>query len=536
MRNIHFVLTVTVLQFVTATPPAMAADCPTPKTLPTCSYVATNGRCKISIDRMNPVTPAVIYVKRGCSVTVEVTHSTGLEDLTLDWKSSATVVPPDTFQSVFSSLTPTLKQFTVVTIATKDASVNFIGSLCEASPNDQCFENPEAIRLGQQKVLDQIDGIDPLMEAKAVLQCINWALQPPPRWATPTKAQPEDKLRCTNRALQAPDGWPKAYISPWYQTDAWKEASDKQLGTVISEYRGETLKNIPIEIFNLAVEIRAFERPAKPERASQSSILDQNQATLQNAYDSLVKNNSGNIAKLMVLRDAVAKIPPQGPGITGNSEITDQDDKKNYYQAQTWNVNYANKLSPAAKKVAADTVKSDNADLLGGLADPPAKQPVVTIAVQFQSPSRFEVSSGLMVPVTPYHSYLVAPVASKGMITDNVVQENKTYTVVPMAFVNYRVAESTIGQQNSAFFVTGGVGYNPVTSTVEFGTGLTFSYRSITISGLVDIGRDTKLIGGFKVGESLGLNPPRNVPTATGWVVKPAFALSVRIPLGGSGK
>lgn len=515
MRNIHFILALTASLFVTATPPAMAGDCPTPKTLPACSYVATNGRCSISIDRMNPVTPPTIYVKRGCPVTVEVTHSTALEDLTLDWKSSTTVVPPDTFQSGFSSLTTNLGKLTLIgatTPAPGGRLLWFKPTLsCEAGGNPKCNDDADEISRGQNEVLKKIEKIEPLAqaEAKDALQRFKLALQPPPGGVTSDK-------------------------QPWYQTEAWGSSIVDQLqkATSKSDYNAKFL--IAVQIKNLADELVEFKaKPASQKRFVESSFLDQNQATLKTVFDSL----STNAAKLDALVLVIKGLPAQGAGLPENSVITDTGaPDKNYYQAQTWNVNYTNKLLPAAKRVAADGLKSDNAALLSGLADPPAKQSLVTIAVQFQSPSRFEVSSGLMVPVTPYHSYVVAPVASKGMITDNVVQENKTYTVVPMAFVNYRLTESTVARQNSAFFVTGGVGYNPATSTVEFGTGLTFSYRSIAISGLADIGRDTRLIGGFTVGESLGLNPPRNVPTATGWVVKPAFALSVRIPLGGSGK
>src|SRR3989442_1232316 len=49
--------------------------------LPICSYTATNGSCRVTISRVNPVTPPSIYVKRGCSVTVSVSDPSPLEDL-----------------------------------------------------------------------------------------------------------------------------------------------------------------------------------------------------------------------------------------------------------------------------------------------------------------------------------------------------------------------------------------------------------------------------------------------------------------------
>ena len=190
-------------------------------------------------------------------------------------------------------------------------------------------------------------------------------------------------------------------------------------------------------------------------------------------------------------------------------------------------MNYSNKLLPIAKMVAADTLKPEDIFYFSGIADAPSKQPIITLTVQFQSTSRVELSTGLMVPFTPYHSYAKGSDASGNAI----VQETTTYVVVPMAFVNYRVAEWPTRKQASAFFFTGGVGVNSSTKAVEFGAGATYSYRSFAVSMLFDIGRDTQLGGGLTPGGSLGkYSAP---PTTTTWGVKPAAAVSIRIPLGG---
>lgn len=211
-------------------------------------------------------------------------------------------------------------------------------------------------------------------------------------------------------------------------------------------------------------------------------------------------------------------------------------DDRSYYRLEVWTVDYSNRLAIAAKQVVANSVQVGDAAKLATLADTPTKVPLVAITVQFQSPSRVEVSSGLMVPLTAYRSYSKASQASGGTVTDNVVQETKTFTVVPMAFVSVLQKEWITKKQRSAILYTGGVGYNPATSAVEFGAGLTYSYRSIAFSGLVDLGRDTKLGGGFTVGQSLGNTSAAASPiTSTYWTVKPALALSVRIPLGGGG-
>jgi hypothetical protein len=53
-------------------------------------------------------------VKRGCIVTVDVDKSYDFEDLTLDWKSTATVIPPDTYQTIYSALSPNFGKLTLM--------------------------------------------------------------------------------------------------------------------------------------------------------------------------------------------------------------------------------------------------------------------------------------------------------------------------------------------------------------------------------------------------------------------------------------
>jgi len=116
MRVLLFALAISVSIIVILPSTFAQTTCSSPADdkSPTCSYAATNGNCKVDISRLNPVTPPTIYVKRGCSVKVSVSKPSPLEDLTLDWKSSATVIPPDTFQSAFTALSGNLGKFTAI--------------------------------------------------------------------------------------------------------------------------------------------------------------------------------------------------------------------------------------------------------------------------------------------------------------------------------------------------------------------------------------------------------------------------------------
>jgi hypothetical protein len=453
---------------------------------------------------MNPVTPPTIYVKRGCSVKVSVIDPSPLEDLTLDWKSSATVIPPDTFQSAFTPLSGNLGKFTAI----ERIMFPSAGPLAKIVDYSRCetdktnCDNAPVITIAQERVMTALRSFDPLAIAADGLKSIKIALQPPP-------------------------GGTGANVQPWHNTQAWKTTVAGQL-----QVAADSAEEFEAKKKLLASEVENFKKTnTSPQNVSDAAIMDKNQVSLNTAYDSF----ASLLAKLAALEIAVNTIPDHGTGIPGSAIIQDLTPSEKNYETQTWVVNYTNKLTVTAKRVAAETLKSENVALLSGLADASPKAPLVTITVQFQSPSRFEVSTGLMVPLTPYHSYAKASVAKNGVVTDNVVQETKTYTVVPTVFINVRLNEWITSRQRSALFFTGGVGYNPATSSVEFGTGLTYSYRSLAVSFLADIERDTKLGGGFTVGQSLGTGNAANPITSTYWNCKPAVAISVRIPLGGSG-
>lgn len=462
--------------------------------LKSCSYVTTNGNCKVEIDRMNPVTPPPIYVRRGCAVTVTVSQRSPFEKLTLDWKSSATLVPPDTFQTAFSALSGTLGKVTVVGSVVRQARA------VECEKSALGCGDARGISEGQRRVLETIGKFDPSQEASAGLKGIQDALQPPPVGMAP-------------------------YPQPWGDPKAWQRA-------VAAELQGpiDTATTIQEQIDRLEDEVKAFRTAnAGPLDQLMATTLETNQTALHAGYGSF----SGVVAKLVVLQEAVRHLDDGGKDIAGKATISDAPVDRAFYQTQTWMVNSTNILADAAKKVSADPMKSDGSALLSSLGSSPTKVQVTTITVQFQNPSRVEVSTGLMVPLMPYHSYAKASVATNGVVSDNVVQETKTYAVVPMGFVSFVAKEWIARQQRSALLFTGGVGVNTATTAVEFSGGVTFSYRSIAISGLMDVGRDTKLGGGFTVGESLGPTSSAAPPiTSTYWTVKPALALSVRIPVG----
>jgi hypothetical protein len=492
MRKISFVFAL--LLFLSAFALSSKADCGDPSdpkdqklvaALPSCSYTTTNKSCKITIDRMNPSTPPTIYVRPACSVYVVVQNLYPIERLTLDWKSSTIVIPTDTFQRAFTALSPNLGAITVL-----GAGPHLL-ALCENTPTG--CTTAATISAAQQRLAKKAD-IQPYTIIKPQITEIKRALLPPPGGAD-------------HPGL------------PWEKTAEWQTTTYTALKAEVDLI--QSIKGIQAK---LAANIAILQNAALT--AAEKSDIDKLLAN-QKVLDDNIKLLDVPAAKIRALADGLNGIVIAADAIEGNAVITDTAPNDKNYQLETWVLNYSNKLLPTAKRVAADTVKPEDAFYFGGLADASDKQPIVTFSVQFQSTSRIELSTGLMVPLTPYHSYAKGSDANGNAI----VQETTTYVVVPMAFVNYRVAEWPTRKQASAFFFTGGVGVNSSTKAVEFGAGATYSYRSFALSMLFDIGRDTQLGGGLTPGGSLGTYSAP--PTSTTWGVKPAAAVSIRIPLGG---
>ncbi|HLH10136.1 MAG TPA: hypothetical protein VKW78_23075 [Terriglobales bacterium] len=464
-----------------------------------CSYTALNDNCTIVVDRTNPVTPPTIYMKRNAVVRVTMKDPYLLEDLTLDWKSTSTVLPPEAFQVLFNAFSPNVGKLTIAEVAQGKGPFSIAASADIAQK--------------QADIEKLIESIDPLTLAANAVSQIKAALQPPNIGAPP-----------------AP---------PWSCTDAacindWKKPIVDCLKTATKKYRDvATLREIHDRLAHVDEEIAQKKRLAEiannDDTLTDMALLEDIQAQLK----SEVKALPDAVPSLRTLEVGVDSLTPATGAITGNDQIRDTGDKQAYH-LQTWVLDYVNRLAPAAQRAAADKLQSQGGAALSGINSASSKQPIVTLTVQFQDSQRVEASAGLMVPFRPNHSYAAAAQGSGGAVTGNVVQQTNTYVVVPMAFANILTKEWMTGNRRSAIFGTGGIGYNPASTTVEFGLGITYSYRSIEVGGLLDIGRDSKLEGGFTANQPLGTGTVPNPITGTHWIFRPATAVSLRIPLGGS--
>jgi len=467
-----------------------------------CSYSALNGNCTITINRLHPVAPPTIYARRGSRITVIVLNPSPFEDLSLDSKSDVANPALDAFSNGFSDLTTALTGFAIVSPEAAKAA---------SPPNAAQFtiENPkpvpsayESLLTDQKNLQDDLKRFTDSKDYSDALKGVSIALQQIHLVELPL---PVSTCEVTSREL----------LRPWLNANDWRTTVLARLNAAIYDKQMATFKG---GLQSIQDQIASLAPSLSP---NQLAILNANQQQLGGALGTLSQIQ----LKFGALRDAVVVIPDSGyaPAFF----ITDLQRHDKNYETPTWNINYVNKLASVAKRVSGDKYVDPDSAVLAGLAEQPVKQLVTSVTVQFQPDPRFELSSGFLVPVTPYHSYSAAQSQSA---TGPVVQESKTYTVVPDASFNFLIGkEQILGKQRLAGFLTGAVGYTPASSSVAFGVGPSFSWRSMVLNALADFGRDARLAGGWTVNAPLGT---ATAPMTTNvWDVKFAVGISVRIPL-----
>lgn len=487
---------------------------------PDCSYEAMNGNCVVEIDRWNPITPPTIYMHRGSRLTVRIIHPSPFETLSLDPKSDNVQPPPDQYQSNFT------------TIATA------IGALeISVPPPPGKFEAVKVptgeILKRQQALLKKIQSVSDI-----------------------SKPQIRDALRKIRPAvlpLPAQMSADADATEPFEHTRAWADKVDNDLkGAFSAVFPDQPLDPVPtqpsasmtMDQTNAQLIQKALDKPLTGYQSQIDSIegtieglpqtgtnsvlfatLADNQKTLRSA----IADARQIWTELLDLRYNTAEVAAVKPPADVECELADPHKNSRDIDTVTTTLDYTNKLSPVAKRVSASKYVDVDSAALSGIADPPAKSNIITIAAQFQNPNRYEISSGLLVPIKPYHSYSAAWTSTG---TSAQVVSSKIYTVIPTVDFNILLKQGIAKQQRVAGFFSLAVGYCPATTSVAFGAGPSISWRSIVGNLMVDMGRDQKLAGGWGINQSLG---SASAPATTNhWIFYFAPGLSVRIPLGGS--
>jgi hypothetical protein len=479
-------------------------------------------------------------MKPGSELRVDVYNTIPFETLTVDLSSFTAVLRPDTFQTIFNSLTPNASKATGVEQILKNGAAVPFPKVDLATLETSA----ETAIYGQNRVIDETD-------ASLVLQQIAVASQGIPRQG------------CFISVANTTDEFP----NPWFETDRWKRKVVDRLA-IAHDGTAKKADDLTNEAKPIHDQITTLQQNAKEwnvyvasPAGKKQKLSEDDQRKLNHInqlvealqvqdqalnYKITIRGDVGNGNKEPDRLDALSKaVNP----IVGNPVTTDAHTKnpvtefvidvpksgRAFNVSGVWALNYTNFLTNAVSPMSQSSyapgpqLSSSYAQLSAS-----AKTQAMSITVQSTNKEWVEASAGFLVPVRAYHSYSAAAQASGGTVVNNVVQETLTHTVVPAAFVNMNLLEIPNRHGSWAFFVSPFVGYNASTSAVETGIGPSMSWRSIQLDLMADYASDTYLKGGFTVGQSLGASNPASPLTKNAYSWRFAPGISIRIPLGGS--
>jgi hypothetical protein len=475
--------------------------------LPACSLAKTNKSCTLIIDRANPVAPPMVQMYSGESVTVVVEHPNYFERYFLDYQSGQATLTPDVASSIVQGLLPSLLKAGEIKSHALFSENQPPPDVCAEisktpipSPGKEVEDMLAAatICMGQlaENAMDIYQKLEPLVAPDSLT----------PMGATKL-AKPCQLQTCISEFLKSEIGFSvkiaaisadptlKKTTNATYDTDALA------IGELLALQKGADL---------IATDLQGYKQ----------RLLD-----LPTDKVALAKTGVQNCSNLI-------SVPGEKPddknkiqciGITSRADIADV-----YQNMVTRTITYAlnaYNLASYPQEASPDpTKKKLLANIPINFADTPKES--------VRSAFRWEASAGAFFSSLPVRSFSVAPVFTKGVITDKIIVQNVLHpTVVPFAAGNYRLTNDLPwGRWKTNLYWTGAVGINPNTVTADFATGLSLSWRALMVSGLCHFGHDVRLTQGLFVGESLGAGFNGSVPTETRWTTNFALGLSIRVP------
>lgn len=518
-----------------------------------CAFAAVNTTCTLELDRLNPVAPPTIYVRRGSKVEVHVKNALPFERLSMDLKGAAEQLPPDQFKNGFTSITTALGGLEILNGPAAAPAAAPENRKCP--PADLSYEAIAGCQIiieGELKKalnvdLTQLPATSDSEEISAPTLPLNFGTWAYSRlcWVHALFMPRPSAAATPPSAVQVCEDVPDGAIRP-VPTDEnslkyWIDAFPKNLDPVFYDEHKKQLKLAPDGLEATINALDVYIADAKSTiTAGQYEALKAKQQSLHGSLDTA----SSYLAKMQGLMDAVNKLMPVQP--TGDFEISELMPGDENYEVQTWDLDAGNKLVKIAASVKADKYGDKIGAAMGSLADSPTKQAVVEFKIEFLKSQRLEISSGVLVPFRPYHSYSEATTYASATATSGtctagtsplvncpIVQQSSTIAFVPNVSFNILFHEFVVSdKQRGAWMGTIVAGYNSATTSAAFGAGLSFSYRSMVFNIVPVVDQEQHLTGGFQANQSAGT--ATTPTTAYAWKVNPAIGISLRIPLGGS--
>lgn len=513
--------------------PVLLGPSPNGPLAPICRLAVLNRDCTLYIDRRNPIAPSSIIVGHRHKVTIVVSNPSFLETLQLDPKSGSSAPPPDLSSSSFSSLTGTLSSIVLPdappmkeTLAASDQSQN--GSANTGANYSARIQNKSAIANKSEPPKAPEKPVVPLDKFNELLGQQNGLSQEINSAKKNLKATLQDpsllitlgKLRTAVAkpvSIENPSDWKQSVLNSLQNT--LRSLPNPEEATSLAQ-RLQTLTT------SLATMLPADANGGVAIDKDHLALLNANQTTLNSAYAQI---NTTITNLRLVLNQMIAAIqnqPTAQPQLYAT--ITDPGESEHDVESVVWNLDAVVPLSDSLSPIESmDKVGDSFSSSLGLIGKAPALNTILGISVTFKRAPFAEVSSGVLFPAMPYHTYSAATNSSG----TTAVVKTPVWTVVPDAVLNFRIGpERAIQETRFAPMFSTAAGYSTSTSSAVFGLGPSFAIGPVVINMLAVASPDARLTGGFAAGSSLatGATAPA---THTSWSVKPSIGISIHLPL-----
>lgn len=503
---------------------------------PKCSLAKTNNSCALILDRKHPIAPPIIQMYSDQSLTVILENPNYFERYFMDYQSGQATLKPDVSALVPGLLTP-LGKFVANFFSETEPSG---AETCDAFSSDQ-IPSPTHVK--------DIDD-DARRCARSLYKAaipIYRALEPfaardtaTPDSAIPTNpADANENSPCTTSKLKDAEGI-SACITDFLKTetafsvkvsaipsdpkikqeltgdpdcdDALEIAVLTQLKTGADAIANDLLgyQNRIKDVLPIQKAIKAIEVAASSQTKVAPDVLAKARAIgFEDDCSGYVKLPKGEVGPCVVI-----EVKPDE-----SSMYSGMVSRSISYSLTTYNMisNPQEAVPDPSKKKQLEAITINFAD---------------STAHAIRSAFRWEGSAGTWFSTLPMRSFTAGPVFTNGTVTNKTILQNVIHPmVIPFAAANYRLTNDLkFSRWKTNLYWTTAAGINPNTVTTDFGTGLSFSYRSLVISNLAHFGHDVRLAQGLTTGESLGAGFNGSIPTHTYWAVSYGFGLSIRIP------
>ena len=464
------------------------------KSLPECSLSKTNNRCKLTIDRGNPVAPPTVQMYSNQTLTVIVKNPKDYERYFLDYQAGQATLSPDVASSIVQGFLPSLGKLT-------ESSASLVGTPAPPAATDACGTSDIIRTPPPQHVKDVVPAFQQCL-GQLSTQAIDiyHGLEPylAPDSLTPNGTPGEVDLAGTLVAITA-------FLQSEVLVSSRISAIAADTTLKVSSPDGPAIQQLT-NLQKLADAV-ATDLMGYSQRLTDLGNFDNGEQECANLIEVTKEENDHQIQCIY---------------------INSKPDNDRVYQNMvtrtvTYSLNTLNLISNSQQAAPDPTKKRLLASIAINFADSAKKQ---------YSSLRWEPSAGVFFSTLAVRSFSAAPVFTNGAITDYKIVQNVLHpTVVPFAAANYRISNDLRWTRwRSAIYLTGAVGVNPNTVSADFAAGLSLSWRSLMFSPLWHYGHDVRLTQGLTVGESLGASFKGSIPTQTYWTSSFALGVSIRVP------